>query len=84
VRANPPRQLAGAPADPPEEGGLRAAGVRINPVIPGPSPPWAKVEKGGWGTHVSQGARAVRAGLPLQLAGARADPPGEGGITDRD
>jgi hypothetical protein len=42
MRADPPRQLAGARADPPEEGGLRAG----HPLIPDPSPPRAKVEKG--------------------------------------
>jgi hypothetical protein len=45
MRADPPRQLAGARADPPEEGRLRATGARY-PLIPDPSPPWAKIEKG--------------------------------------
>jgi hypothetical protein len=35
MRADPPRQLAGARADPPEEGGLRAG----HPLIPDASPP---------------------------------------------
>ena len=74
VCGDPRRQLAGARADPPEEGGLRANAARVTPSPPALLPHGAKVEKGARGTRVLQGARAVRADPPRQLARARADP----------
>ena len=35
MRADPPRQLAGARADPPEEGGLRATGAASDAFVSG-------------------------------------------------
>jgi hypothetical protein len=65
MRANPPRQLAGARADPPEEGGLRATGAASDAFVSG---------LGASCRPQPTVARAMRADPPRQLAGARFEP----------